>query len=300
MAGAVRLGLVGAGRWGRVVIRTLAGLPPLRLAAVSSTNPDTAARLPAACVQFTDWRVMIAAGGLDGVIVATPPATHAAIAIAALDAGLAVVVEKPLTLDRAEALAIRAAAERARVPVLVDHTHLFAPAWRRLKELAADLGPVLAVESVAGNHGPYRDDTAVLWDWGAHDVALCLDLLGSHPDTVAARVLERRAVPGGTGETLRLDLGFGRVAATITLGTLMDKTRRIRVVCAGGTLVYDDLAADKLTRDGARQAVDPRLPLTAAMAEFAAAIVKGGYDSRSLDCGLAVVEVLERCTRSLA
>ena len=282
----IRLGLVGAGRWGRIYIRTIGSVPGVTLAAVASSKPETKALLPAGTALFPDWRAMLAAGGLDGVVVATPPASHAEITIAALEAGLAVLVEKPLTMDPLEAAAVLAAARRAGRTVMVGHVHLFSPAWRRLKFLASGMGAVLGIKGLAGDPGPRRPDTSVLWDWGPHDMAMCIDLLGRGPDAVRC---------DQTGDTLRLGLRFGTVPATATLGTLPEKTRRFTVACEGGKLVYDDLAAVKLTINGRPVPVAPDLPLSVAVAEFAAAVRKGGASLAGLDLGVAVVEALAAC-----
>ncbi len=291
MSDGVRLGLIGAGRWGRIFIRTIGAAPGVELAAVASSNPETRALLPPGTALVSDWRTLLAAGGLDGVIVATPPASHAEITIAALAAGLPVLVEKPLTMDPAEAEAIRAAAERARLTVMVDHVHLFSPAWRQLKRLAAGLGPVLAIEGQAGNPGPRSSDTPILWDWGPHDAAMCLDLLGGAPDSATA---------ASAADTVRLRLSFGAVTAEITLGTLPTKTRRFAVTCQGGRLAYDDQAAARLTLDGRPVPLDADPPLTVAVGEFAAAVAGKRFDTASLDLGVAVVRLLADCRMELS
>jgi predicted dehydrogenase len=298
--GVVRLGLVGAGPWGRACLRTLTALDGVAVAAVASRNPQTAALVPAGCRVTADWRDLLAVAGLDGVVIASPPASHGEIAAAAVEAGLAVFVEKPLTLSSAEARRLRslAAARGARV-FFTDHVHLFSPAFRRLAELVAECGPLLAIDGVAGDHGPYRGDVPVLWDWGAHDVAMMAALAGRAPDRVAATRLERRPVAGGMGEVVRLDLGFGAVAGRATVGTLMDKVRRLSVLCENGNLVYDDLARAKLTRNGVAVEVEPALPLTVALGEFAAAIRDGGRHLAGLDVGVMVVDVLERAQAAL-
>jgi len=73
----LRLGLVGAGRWGRNYIRTIAELEDVVLARLASRAPDAAALAGDGCAVAADWSELITAGDLDGVIVATPPATHA-------------------------------------------------------------------------------------------------------------------------------------------------------------------------------------------------------------------------------
>ncbi|CAA7621652.1 Gfo/Idh/MocA family protein [Magnetospirillum sp. UT-4] len=294
--GKVRLGLVGAGRWGRIYIRALSGLPGLTLAAVASSNPATVTLLNPDTRLHPDASDMIKSGGLDGVIVATPPDSHVAIARMAVLAGLPVLVEKPLAYDAAEAAGLAALAAQRRVTVWVDHIHLFSPAFRRLKRIVADLGPVRAIRGCAGSHGPYRRDTSVLWDWGAHDVAMCLDLLGTMPDRMEARVVERRSLGNGdTGETVRLCLGFGPTSADITVGTLMDKTRLFEVECAGGTVVYDDVGPVRLTRDGDEEPVEADRPLDVVLSEFGAAVSGHSADLSSLALGIRVIQVLERC-----
>ena len=84
---ALRLGLIGAGRWGRIYIRSIASMENLALAAVASSNPQTEALLPPGCRQLGDWRALIALPEVEAVIVATPPSLHFAMAKTALLAG---------------------------------------------------------------------------------------------------------------------------------------------------------------------------------------------------------------------
>src|SRR5229473_890850 len=106
MATPVRLGLIGAGRWGRNYLRTIAATPGVRLARLASRNPDSVRLAPADCAVTPDWRDLLDRNALDGVIIATPAALHAEMALAAMDAGLPVLVEKPLTMDIAQARAL--------------------------------------------------------------------------------------------------------------------------------------------------------------------------------------------------
>src|SRR3954471_12673660 len=83
----LRLGLIGAGRWGRTYIRSIAAMESLVLTAVASSNPETDVLLPPGCRRLGDWRRMIALPQVEAVIVATPPSLHFAMAKAALEAG---------------------------------------------------------------------------------------------------------------------------------------------------------------------------------------------------------------------
>ena len=292
MAAALRLGLAGAGRWGRNYIRTIAGLGGVRLARVASGNPETKPLVPADCQVVGSWHELIDAAALDGLIISTPPATHAEIARAAIRQRIPVLIEKPLALSAADARGVRDLANQRGVYALVEHTHLFSPAFRALKGLLARYGGVREIRSEAGNHGPYRRDVSVLWDWGPHDVAMCLDLMQAAPTTVTCSVEKR----DGPAQTVSLALAFpSGVTASILLSNMRDKTRRFAVRCAKAELVYDDLSAQKLLVDGSPVPIAGELPLTVAVRQFAATIAARGTDRSSLDLAVSVVEVLEAC-----
>ncbi len=313
MAPPLRLGLIGAGRWGRNYIKTIAGLEALRLAALASGNPASGLWVPQGCSVDSDWRAILDRHRIDAVIVATPPTHHAQMARAAVEAGLPVLVEKPLTQDLAEAIALREFVADRNGFVMVDHTHLFHPAYRKLRELAREQGPVRFLQGEAGNHGPFRRDTPVLWDWGPHDVAMCLDLLRTVPERVLARRTESRPVDDALGEIVELELFFAAdVWAKIRIGNLIPKRRWFAAHFDRAVLVYDDLALHKLTLhppsagyaapEGAGQpvAISADLPLASAVRDFAAAVRRGARDLSALDFGVSVVETLSRCAAALS
>ena len=310
----IRLGLIGAGRWGRVYMNTLADMAGVTLSALASSNPHSRNLVDEDVALHEDWHDLINTGGVDGLIVATPPASHAEIARAALESGLPVLVEKPLTLDVEEARSLCDLAERIDGLVMVDHIHLFSPAFRALKREAAKLGPVRRMESEAGNYGPFRKATPILWDWGAHDVSMCLDLMGEIPSEVAARRIEERQTDEGSGEILDVKLYFSggkadEAAAEIRMGNLMPgKRRRFCAAFDAGILVYDDLAVDKLSFVPESTSPETKIraiavagepPLICATREFADAITAGSRSQESLQLGLSVVETLARCQQAL-
>lgn len=306
-----RLALVGAGRWGRNYIRTMAELPQVRLTRVASRNADNAALLPPGCVLDADWRVTVAAADVDAVIVATPPQTHAVIAAAALAAGKAVLVEKPLTLDPAEARALAEQAHEAGLLAWVEHTPLFNPAFRALRQALPRVGRVGAIRSQAGNHGPFRADVPVLWDWGAHDLAMILALTGGNmPMAIAARHTRREWVEGGQGAVVEVELTFADgLHASAVFGNLCERSRKLAVYGDAGTLLFDDLAADKVTFHPPQSPADwptfpvevldwdPTPPLTRAICDFVAAL-DGSGDDGNLDFGVVVVTLLDLCAKA--
>lgn len=285
------------------------------MARLASRAPDAAALAGEGCVVSADWTELIAAGDLDGVIVATPPATHADIVRAAIEADLPTLVEKPLTTSRADAEALLALAEDSGVAVMVDHTYLFHPGFRAMKREALVLGRLQALRTAGGNWGPFRDDVDVLWDWGPHDVALCLDLVGDQPVKVEAWSKDRQSTPEGAGEVIAVRLTFDDgLAADLRVGNLMEhRTRFVAANFGRHELIFSDEGGDALTR-GVRPE-NPRCdteeepawaipvadtpPLTVAVQEFAESIRHPSTDLFGLRLAVDVVSVLEQCEAAL-
>jgi predicted dehydrogenase len=117
-----RVGLAGYGMAGRDIHAPLLVQAGLEVAAVSTANPQRAAAVeadhPGATV-VPDLEALLAVDGLDLVVLATPSGDHAAHALAVLEAGLPVVVDKPLAVDSDAALEVVDAARQAGVPLTV-------------------------------------------------------------------------------------------------------------------------------------------------------------------------------------
>ena len=297
----LRLGLIGAGRWGKVYIKTIERLDGFSLVRLASSNPESQALVHKVCHISEDWQDITAAE-LDGVIIAAPPAIHAEMTCAAIAASKPVLVEKPLTLDIAEAEALLDYAEQQRAIVHVDHIHLYHPAFRILKNVGKDLGPVRAIHGLAGGWGPFRKDTSVLWDRGSHDVAMCIDLLGQGPESVSARIDETRSTADGFGEAISVSLNFPCGAqANLEFSNLLKKKKRsFTVEYEKETLIYDDESNVTLSRHlktGEVESIDVlgAQPLDQVLIDFGTAIKKNKSDLDGLRLGVQVVKILNDC-----
>ena len=106
----LRIGILGYGAFGRFLHDAWRTLDDVRVVAVAAQEPVA----PEAGVRaFKRWEDLVASGEIDLAVVALPPDAHGRAAVAALDAGLHVLVEKPLATTLEDAGAIRAAAQRA-------------------------------------------------------------------------------------------------------------------------------------------------------------------------------------------
>ena len=120
---------------------------------------------------------------MDAVAIATPPHTHCAIAIAAMEKGLDVFVEKPLTIDPEEARLLKdTATDRDRI-LMVGHLLLYQPAIQFIKKYLdnGELGKVFTLTQRRSKLGRVRSFENVLWSFGVHDVAVLLHLVGEAP-----------------------------------------------------------------------------------------------------------------------
>ncbi|HET7791336.1 MAG TPA: Gfo/Idh/MocA family oxidoreductase, partial [Gemmatimonadales bacterium] len=141
----LKVGVVGAGMWGKNHVRTVASLADAELAAVCDTSDKTRERLarqyPSTLVT-ADVKALL--DRVDAVVVASPATTHATIALEAIAAGKPCLVEKPFALSVKDAEAVARAAADQRVPVLAGHLLVYHPAVERLRAMvqAGDLGRI--------------------------------------------------------------------------------------------------------------------------------------------------------------
>jgi len=273
----MRVGVLGgSGKWGRSIVRTLEGLEGASIAWVAGSKDD--------------WPGWLTSRRPDAVAIATPASLHAAHAVRVLECGLPVFVEKPMALSVADAERVRDAAQAGRLPVVVDHIHLFNPAWRELKRRLPELGAIREVESEAGQEGPFRADVTPLWDWGPHDAALAIDLMGGPPSGVECAV-----TPEGNH---RAAMTFGSVTWRAHFGSKFKaKVRRAVVRGAKAEAVWDDVTEPKLRIAGAPAPFPAASPLTSALSEFLAAVGGGPVPSNAA-LGVEVARVLALCDRA--
>jgi predicted dehydrogenase len=243
--GAVRVGVIGCGYWGPNLIRNFDELGASEIVAVADLNQQRLAhiktRFPTTQVT-TDYRDLFSLG-LDAVVVATPPATHYAIAREALNNGLGVLVEKPLALNSAHAEELVELAARRKLTLMVGHTFEYNPAVHELKRLisSGEVGEVYYIDAVRVNLGLFQPKANVLWDLAPHDISIILYLLGHRNATISAQ--GTACIFDGIHDVVYMNMQFpGGPMAHIRVSWLdPSKTRRITVVGSKKMVVYDDV-----------------------------------------------------------
>jgi predicted dehydrogenase len=233
----VKLGFLGVGWIGRDRMRAVHASGLAEVALVADTSGEAAEAAAAEVgAQVAEPGELLDAG-LDGVVIATPSALHAAQAIRALESGAAVFCQKPLGRTAAETAEVVAAARRADRLLDVDLSYRHLAATAALREVLAggELGEVYAAELVFHNaYGPdkpwFRDPAqsggGCVIDLGTHLVDLALHLLGGPAGPPGVEQVQARLFAGGRPlggrtdvvedyATARVDLAGG---AVLTLG----------------------------------------------------------------------------------
>src|SRR5436190_19284832 len=137
----MRIGLVGYGAWGRMHAATIARIPELSLAAVmcgSETSARAAAAdLPGVTV-YRELEALLRDPAVDLVDIVSPNNLHAGMAVAALEAGKHVLLEKPMATTLADAERLVAAAERSGRYIGIGLELHVSKQWARVRELIAE------------------------------------------------------------------------------------------------------------------------------------------------------------------
>ena len=295
----VRIGIAGCGRIANFFhIPILSRLPGAELAALSDIDPDRLAEagLGGYAKRYASAEALIASPAVEAVVLCTPPAQHAPLAVAAFAAGKHVYIEKPLALSPAEGGDVRAAWHGAGTVGMMGFNFRYHPAYLDLKRrvAAGEVGDVLAVRSSfcsARRALPDWKQAAstgggALRDLGAHHLDLIPWLLGSPIHAIA--MAERGQVTEADTALLTIELGNGIAIQTFLCASAATSENRVEVIGTGGRIVADTAfaAAGPVQRAGGRLAryrhmgriardnLRPRMVLAASPPEpsFAAAL----------------------------
>lgn len=294
----VRLAVVGAGPWGRNIIRTIASVPGAQLCRLVTSQDRGSLDIAEDCIISTDWRELLSASDIDGIALAVPTPTQVEIAEQLIDAGIATFLEKPMALDAGSATALRDGARTRNVPVLVDHIYLFHPAYHALRDACGDSQGIRHIESIGGNRGPFRTTIPPVWDWGPHDISMCLDLVGEYPQTIVART-SQPDLPVGAGANFEVRMKFpsGTTSRSAFGNRMPSRIRRLEVSMPDEKILFDDSSPHPLQR--ITDAVSVPLPhaktppLNNAVARFCKAIESRDNCTDELELAVNVVRVLE-------
>jgi predicted dehydrogenase len=302
------------------------------IAAVADVSPARRAlahaKLPHARI-YSDARELFASERhLDFADIATPPCDHASLAHLALDRGLHVLCEKPLTTTGLAAQELLDHAERARRVLFPAHEYKYAPVVRAVREVLEQslLGPIhlVSIQTFRPTHArgvpEFQPDWrrmraysggGIAMDHGSHAFYLAFEWLASYPTAVSASSSAR---PGfDTEDDFNCTVTFPRGLATVQLSWNAGLRRVIYSLhgSKGGLVVSDDdLEVSLLAADGGRPLVSRRSIrsnwmsashegwFAALFDDFSAAIDRREWVPRETSEALHCVRLIETAYRS--
>jgi UDP-2-acetamido-3-amino-2,3-dideoxy-glucuronate N-acetyltransferase len=183
-----RIALIGCGGWGKNHARTWHSLGALKW--VCDSNPDSLAAVKKSFPEvFTTQNLddVLSDKEVAGIIIATPPATHCAIAVRAMEMGKHIFVEKPMALTLSDAKKMNEVAKRSDRKLMVGHVLEYHPAIRKLQALvdSGALGRIYTICSSRLNLGKVRTEENSLWSFAPHDIAIIQRIAGEEPEVVS-------------------------------------------------------------------------------------------------------------------
>ena len=325
----LRVGVIGYGYWGPNLVRNFQESDGSHVTIVSDLDETrlklVKARYPSVATTI-EHRELLTSGSIDAVVIATPVHTHFNLALAALEAGKHVLLEKPLTQTSEQAKALIAEAKRRGLVLMVDHTFIYTGAVRKLREMVSSgqLGNIYYYDSRRVNLGLFQPDVSVIWDLAVHDLAIMAYIFPQQPLAVSAAGIGH--VPGKPANVAFLSVYYEtQMIAHINVSWLSPV--KLRQTLIGGDkrmVVYDDLEpSEKIkvydkgielkTRESIYETLvgyrtgdmwAPKLDTTEALSRearhFIDCVENGVKPESGGEAGLYVVRILEGATRSMA
>lgn len=278
---------------------------------------------------YGDYHTLLAAeaSNLDFIDIATPPCDHAAIAQAALNAGLHVLCEKPLTRTTAEALSLLARAKLIQRAIFPCHNYRHAPLVRAIREIiqSGRIGRVRAVtlntyrdthaRGVQEWNSDWRRDSrysggGIAMDHGSHSFYLAFDWLGAYPTAVKAQMANVGAGNYDTEDDFTAQLRFPNGSAQVHL-TWTAGMRKVlyRIVGEKGAITAEDDELQIETAEGGgeveRKSVSSNWAdashsswFAALFDDFRAAIERRDFAGKEAQDALMCVHVINTAYRS--
>lgn len=242
----IRVGVIGYGYWGPNLVRNFMIAPGSAVTRVCDLRAERLTSLQKVypglktCTRPAE---MIADPEIDAVVIATPVSSHFELALAALQAGKHVLVEKPLASNSDQARRLIDEATARKLVLLVDHTFVYTDAVRKMRELIASgqLGQIYYYDAVRVNLGLFQHDVNVIWDLAIHDLSIMDYVLPEKPVAVSATGISH--IPGQPENVAYITLFFAspQIAHVHVNWLTPVKVRHTLIGGSEKMILYDDL-----------------------------------------------------------
>ncbi len=243
----IKFALVGCGYWGANFLRIISNADDASLRVICDTNSNNISAISARHPQvrlMSDVAAVAADPDIDAAVVCTPVDTHLAITEMLIRAGKHVLCEKPLAQTAAQCQYLYDLALEHKVILLTGHVFEYNPVIRYMKQMVDEntIGAIRYMQLMRMGLGPMRSDVSVVFDLAAHDVAICISMMGQMPLSVMAS--GSCFVKEGIEDVAFMQLEFpGKVIAGIGVSWLDPiKQRLVKIVGERKMMVFDDIS----------------------------------------------------------
>lgn len=245
-----KIAVVGTGSWGKHLVRNFYELGALHTCCDVDKKRLDAAKKSFGVNVTTDYESVLSDPAIKGVVIAAPAPDHYRLAKAALEAGKATYVEKPMALKEVHAQELVDISEKKNIPLMVGHLMLYHPAIKKIKEYIAkgEMGDIFYAYSIRVNLGTVRSDENSLWSFAPHDISMILHLFDSELDNVSAR--GQYYLQKGVEDVVFLSMYFkDRKMAEVQISWLdPHRERKLTIVGSKKMLVFDDVHSSEKIR----------------------------------------------------
>lgn len=249
----LNIGVVGAGYWGKNIVRNFANAGRCNLKYVCDLDERLLAvqkkEFPSIEVS-TDLDVILNDAEIDAVAVSTDVSSHYEIARKSLAAGKHTYVEKPMTTKAEESRILVETAREKRLKLMVGHLLEYHPAIEMIKEMieTGQIGETYYMYTQRVNLGIIRRDENAWWSLAPHDISIICYLFGSEPVSVAAH--GRNYLQKDIEDVVFATVKFsdGKMANIQCSWLDPHKIRKMTVVGSKKMITFDDMAAGEKIR----------------------------------------------------
>lgn len=289
-----KIAVIGAGRWGRNLIRVFDTLTPLVACSTSGNNPDNINWLKGKYpnIPRRDYSDILDDPEIQAVAIATPIKEHKAMSLAALQKGKHVLVEKPPTTNHLQALKLYQLAEDKGIIFATDNLYLSHPAFTEAQRVLQSDRPISA-DFQWEKFGTFDED--IFWNLAYHQVYLAIALFGNP-----------QAIPivrgsGGRTEVDKLQFSFayiGNQNCSFAINRLnaQENFRVVTIRAAGQTLRWQDEQLFREDQQGDEMEIklgENSKPLNIVCRDFLTRIKKGETKDPKRQLVLDTIETIE-------
>ena len=304
----IRLGLIGVGAWGINYVKTIENIPGMEIDLIACKNLKKKSNLQDLYRVVDCWKEVIKCPRVDGIIIASPPSTHFEIAAEAIKNKKKLIIEKPITLSSHEAKILLDLSVENKINVKVNHIYLYHPMYIFLKKYIHQKKDLNSIRTLSGNFGPFREDVSPLWDWGPHDLAMCLDLIGEMPLKVEAKFNKLETSSIQTKSNIFTKLFFSNNKyAELEFGNLMkSKKRFMKLNFANSSYIFDPIRYKYIQKESNSQLEEieekqisedisfGESPLEVLLRDFMRDLQLNRFKTYDLQLSINVIKILEQ------